>query len=102
MSETKFTPGPWRLDHDPIGSGVFSDNENYHGVEAGHGFIKDGVGFNCTGFMSKADARLIAAAPELFEALSDLLNVTEMQGIDGDAEMEAARYALRKARGEHA
>lgn len=100
--ETQYTPGPWRLDNDELRSGVFSDNENYHGIEAGDGYLKDGQGFNCTGFMTKADAQLIAAAPGLYEALNDLLNdcINFDNGNLTLAFQEKASDALRKARGE--
>jgi hypothetical protein len=43
-----------------------------------------------------ADARLVAAAPELLEALEDLLKMTGIHG----AYAEKARAVLKKARGE--
>jgi hypothetical protein len=62
MSDTKFTPGPWHLmprreDRPPV-------------VQRGHegGFVVSGV----TASREDADARLIASAPELFEALHRL------------------------------
>ncbi len=112
MSEARFTPGPWRLDHDPLLSGVFSDDENYHGIEAGNGFISGGYGFKCTGFMSKNDAALIVAAPYLYEALE--FAVRELRLVrDGSLHgtpnsvfalipeaIEKADAALSRARGE--
>lgn len=114
MSEVRFTKGPWRLDHDPLGSGVFLDNDNYHGIEAGNGFISSGSGFNCTGFMSKEDASLIAAAPDLYAALTALAHHCEaMEAQNADyhelAEGGIPRFsqpladafaALSRARGE--
>ena len=56
---------------------------------------------------NKYDGYLIAAAPDLFEALEELLRVFEIyedgcfDGIpEGDAPFIAARSALKKARGE--
>jgi hypothetical protein len=50
---------------------------------------------------SEANARLIAAAPELYRALADLFSIAADEGIVGDnTTMEAARAALAKARGE--
>ena len=106
MSEARFTLGPWRLDHDPLGSGVFSDNEDYHGIEAGDGFISGGSGFNCTGFMSKYDATLIAASPELHAAVEALTKAIRESAPykRGDLYMDdvlrIADAALSRARGE--
>jgi len=50
----------------------------------------------------EADARLIAAAPDLLEALDDLLIAycdPGNQGGDHDEKVEAARTAIAKARG---
>lgn len=59
------TPGAWSLTqvHTP------SDEYGhwYHQIEAGAGYSKDG--FCLSGIIRPEDARLIAAAPDLFEAL---------------------------------
>ncbi|QDP48372.1 MAG: hypothetical protein Tp118SUR00d2C21406231_66 [Prokaryotic dsDNA virus sp.] len=49
----------------------------------------------------EADARLIAAAPDLLEALDDLLEVCAHSNgeLDRRAPMDAARAAIDKARG---
>jgi len=47
-----------------------------------------------------ANARLIAAAPEMFEALETMVEMVEMNGFIRDYAMEIAREAIRKARGE--
>jgi hypothetical protein len=86
----KHTQGPWS--HDGDGDIVGAD-ESY--VAYGHG------GQRAIG--SDADAALIAAAPELLEALVAVLNAG--RGTSGriilDAEDEAlARAAIARARGE--
>jgi len=66
MAETKFTPGPWYYQEEPYdGSGVYL---------IGH----DGLTVaECRSFNPEADTRLIAAAPALYEALSDLIRSYE-------------------------
>ncbi len=45
---------------------------------------------------AQADARLIAAAPELLAALTELYQLGQQESI-GDGELEAAQLAARKA-----
>lgn len=59
---SKHTQGPWRLD-DPIHAHVLG--EDYHVIDAG---IWHKGGFHIATFISEADAKLIAAAPELLAA----------------------------------
>lgn len=105
MTETKFTPGPWRLTtvHTP-----FDEYANwYHRIEAGEGW--SGNGFTTGGIISPADAHLIAAAPELYAALeaigapdeTDLVSVPDsvIRGLLY-ATINIAKDALAKARGE--
>lgn len=47
----------------------------------------------------EAEARLIAAAPELLAALEDMLAVLEARGADGPA-MDRARASIAKAKGD--
>lgn len=104
MSETKFTPGPWTYTTGtlvrvmPLGDpnticgvhkrGVYS--ERYDPMEI------------------EANARLIASAPALYEALENLIEATYycLFGLRGNAECSEddmygeARAALAQARGE--
>ncbi len=73
----KHTPGPWRIE----GQSICGNDIN---------------GFICTWSGYAADARLIAAAPELIEALERILNY---DNISLPVE-NIARAAIRKARGE--
>lgn len=103
-----WTKGPWRLDDETAHAGLIEGD--YHFVDAGDGFHGGGDhGFGLCGLMSVGDARLVAAAPDLAEALEALL--TEHMDLAGRAgELEwaeaepspvlAARAALAKARGE--
>ena len=88
MSDTKFTPGPWFA------------NRRYIGVPRHKSFIgeaRDGNGNWSDTERSIANAHLIAAAPELYEALTrckfDSLNMTF-------ADLEFCKAAMAKARGE--
>ena len=98
MSEPKWTPGPWR--RNPKCNAVvadaatgFEDRENieYYG---GH-LIAESI-------FRYENADLIAAAPDLYQALEALVLAEEAAGSDGlEAERRrAAIAALRKARGE--
>jgi len=72
---SKHTPGPWQV----VGSNVYGNN------------------LRALLPMNAADARLIAAAPDLLEALEDLLG---WQTLAPDDVVAAARAATAKARGE--
>lgn len=98
MSEEKekratFTPGPWVVKHDKQGLpfiGVASDPWTYQGTVA-------------TVDTGAANARLIAAAPELHaqaKILERLLVELSMQGeTGGDEELEKLREILAKVDG---
>ena len=54
-----------------------------------------------TAAFSSANARLISAAPDLYEALRDIVDAADGTGWDQlDATFTQARAALKKARGE--
>ena len=93
MSEPKFTPSPWEVD-EPIKS-IATGELMYH--VKGPNLITD---FEDWGF-TKADAHLIAAAPELYEALEFLLTCKHGEFCEHYREAEfKAKAALAKARGE--
>lgn len=102
MSERKHTPGPWRL------SGHSEDSPEKLSVEDGNGYFIAEVDF---GLAQKANARLIAAAPELLEALKELVKANEdhnesVSKVIGelpgwkDSYLDKARSAIAKALGE--
>jgi hypothetical protein len=68
---SEHTPGPWTVTNaDHIGDPKeddFSYLPPYWFIDAGKGYAEDG--FHIAAFMKEANARLIAAAPELLEAL---------------------------------
>jgi hypothetical protein len=83
-----YTPGPWSLE----------DSDHIHGPG----------GYHVTSLIARgADARLIAAAPDLLEALEQLINATDTYDRPiawawGDGEpLTQAREAIAKATGEH-
>ena len=91
MSQPKFTPGPWRY----ASRNVNEIMTTFHGVQIGRSYI-DVATEN-----EKADAHLVAAAPELYEALDEVFAAScpEVPGSAGSP-LEKARAALAKARGE--
>lgn len=104
----KHTPGPWVMDGKHYRGKL---DRHYHAITAGCGFhvTDDDEGFEITGCISTADARLIAAAPDLLEALERLQcaayniggeHVTDHQQLIDAADFAAA--AIAKAKGEQA
>lgn len=91
MSDVKWTPAPWWIE-----------------PETGDIVAKDGDWEICTFSRSdnnwQADSHLIAAAPGLYEALEELIEMCERQpdfndDLDG-MQIERCKAALAKARGE--
>ena len=104
------TPGPWRLD-DKTQIAADLIEGHYHSIEAGCGYLppdKDHGGFSLTGYMPEADARLIAAAPDLLAALKCFLQDERFDVAVGgnpiavDAMLKQARDAVSKAEGSDA
>lgn len=84
------TPGPWE---------VADFGDNYYGQRYGEvAFLlaKEGASFEAT----EANARLIAAAPDLLAALCDFVAAFDRDAHFFGTEYEAARTAIAKARGE--
>lgn len=93
------TPGPWRERAPNIDGEV---DEHYREITAGVGHFPDErgeSGFKLTSFISPADARLIAAAPDLLEALKDAAN--ELWSVPAASTMvlNKVRAAIAKAEG---
>lgn len=106
MAENRFTPGPWDWYTDPINDvkGLGKSMRFLVGAD-GQGFAHT-VGLNAE--TDVANARLIAAAPELLDALIAVKEVLDFAigadlvppSADGPAAMAAA--AISKALGEQA
>ena len=96
---TKHTPGPWKIDDSWYDYTVVGPN----GEEI---IFQDGP--HGTPTLKQVDARLIAAAPDMLEALERVLensmdpkSVEEFGGYCLDSETsEIARSAIAKAKGE--
>jgi len=89
---TQHTPGPWELRQSTRHGYWFIDYE-----QGGEGYTLTKL--NC----EEADAHLIAAAPDLLEALEALLPIAArvIQGTtDGQPMLRQARSAITKATGE--
>lgn len=86
-----YTPGPWHLEKCPCGSEYCA----YWGIKPAGQFYQ-GTGFE------KADAQLVSAAPDLYEALNDIMRVIATDELvpESVSYMRQARTALAKARGE--
>lgn len=93
MSNSKHTPGPW-----VIKDGILKSENGYHLYS-----LEERPGL---GHAAEANARLIAAAPELLESLEGLLNqakqcfaLTTSEESQKVLAMDAARAAIAKATG---
>ena|SRR5690349_19292963 len=71
---TKFTPGPWETRPAHETNEMLEKDNTYHRITSGEGYrdATTGHGFEVTGFMNAANARLIASAPEMFELLEEV------------------------------
>lgn len=87
---SKHTPGPWWPKRSKTES--CDGSLRWYVEHDGAGIWNDGVPSVC----SEANAHLIAAAPDLYEALNALLPDLDALGIQG-LRVEAARAALAKA-----
>lgn len=97
-TQTKHTAGPWAVSM-PGGQTTF--NGRRVTVTARGSMVAD-LDWN-TPLENMANARLIAAAPELLEAVNNLLDyvvIPEQRDSGYQAAVEQAEAALAKARGE--
>ena len=104
MTETKHTPGPWEAVITVCG---FWNVREPGGISGGRGVAT--IGFQkidrswVIDDVDEANARLIAAAPELLAALvdciPDLERFVSTQGPGPDRRLEVARAAIARATG---
>ena len=105
MVKAAHTPGPWQTNVDDFGTsntggayvGVYDD----FGKTLAHVLCRDIVGSGGENPYA-ANARLIAAAPDLLEALEGLLRLHQSHNRETTPEEIAAEYAIAKAKGEQA
>ena len=94
MNEAKHTPGPWEYDY-----GRYIRKEDTGGTIA---LMCESDGHvdpeHATSMPLEANARLIAAAPDLLEALQDLSISASESGYSGIV-LDRARTAIAKAKG---
>ena len=96
MSEVKHTPGPWGVNQSAdegawdIGTGEWQ-GDSYGGLQ-----IATAWGFYGR---AEADARLIAAAPELLQALEAMVALLDADGWSWPQQLADARAAIAKAKG---
>ena len=96
MNEVRHTPGPWQVRHD---HGATTKTFGGPHVQAGKRVIAwpefPSVDENDT---SEANARLIAAAPDLLDALTDLVGGCGKEGdLYSSTAIGKARAAIEKA-----
>lgn len=115
MSDGKFTPGPWTFERVDLQTKGMADTTYQH-IRAGHVGVADTYhcaplaieGFGpMSGYIpprhgNPADARLIAAAPDLFAACEAVLRWYEVDSseFNREAAIAACRAAISKARGQ--
>lgn len=95
MSETKFTPGPWDK-FDLIVGRMIDNRHRYTSIAS---IYESEPGYDGE---DRANANLIAAAPDLYEALADCIDIIETEAAQfyHCPAVDAAKQALAKARGE--
>jgi len=111
MSKTKFTPGPWKIvkeGHEGEIISIRDKHRNWIG-ECNYALVGDESMYGhpiITEREALANARLIAAAPEMYEALEKIMEIElaiaqEYPVYADDSTIYAiAENAIRKARGE--
>lgn len=99
MPEAKHTPGPWITHRD--GQTIYRKRE---GTKVATASIEAPRHRNGTGFLARTEARanahLICASPDLLEACEELLELLDQHGLTNYHEVDQARKAVAKARGQ--
>lgn len=100
MSENTHMPGPWTANLEGA-RGTHAGGFSVETTLDGHGVVVicGRAGWPTRATESHANAHLIAAAPELYEALKDCCAALGGLKANPDAIPESARLALAKAEG---
>lgn len=103
MSETPWTKGKWEFVDDHPNRSCLRIKSGWHEVATLYYADEDGKSEDESGVYREdhqrvANARLISCAPEMYEALDQLLRAHHHSS--GDEYVDAARAILLKARGE--
>ena len=95
--KTQNTPGPWFIERRTNDVGT-----THHSITASdsHGWSGNRY-MSVSGCIDEHDARLIAAAPELLEALQKIAGNTYDEWTNGAEAARIARAAIAKATGEN-
>ena len=105
MSKTKFTPGPWEAGENACmttildgheGKTIYPQGSSYH-IAWTNAETSDG---NLDIETALANARLIAAAPEMYEELERIADILEDPEDCGEISLDRINFILRKVRGE--
>lgn len=75
MSKAKYTPGPWHFDSNPLKNEAL-ELVRYRVVTEGKTITQ--CYYSSSDSCAEHDARLISAAPDLLEALMELLRLEEL------------------------
>ena len=99
--QAKHTPGPWMMIKYPGDKCYTIRTREAYRAESGEGPIGHiPIAEICTdGQPDEANARLIAAAPELLAALENMSAVPDCYGPEATAALRHARAAIAKATG---
>ena len=97
MNKTNWTPGPWEVQRDSgLRIYITQPNDAKNRVP---GYYAEVRRFTPNANQVEANAKLIAAAPDLYDALELLVDTNDSGGWPSAA-IVIARAALAKARGE--
>ena len=104
--KAKFTPGPWRFDSvdTPFelvnGECIGGEDTGIREVYQEDGTLPIATCYAIDGLNNTENARLIAAAPDLYEALENMVATMTSMGKTENSAIVKARAALAKASGE--
>lgn len=90
----KHTPGPWHNEKHRSGYSITADIDQY--IADAHEWT--GGSKDCA--TSMANAHLIAAAPEMFDALENIIQADSARGCMTQGDFDKVLQAIKKAKGE--